>query len=61
MLDPTFSYSYAADRTAFNKAFRTESKMFNWFEQPENGNDHMVLVMAMEGGKNMSPWNDLDG
>ena len=61
MLDSTFALAHEADKSPFNMAFKTDLPFFAWLDQPQNSKDLTIVSMAMEGGKNLSPWDDLEG
>lgn len=59
ILDPA---TRCSNKTAFNRAYRTDLGSFDWLNLPENAYIHRRFNMAMEGTAKMSvPWEVFEG
>ena len=61
LLDPTSTNSFAAEKTAFNKAFNTDVAFWNWIEQPGNEHHLKLFAFAMDGMTHFFVRNALPG
>ena len=61
ILDPKYSFSQEVNKSPFNMAYKTDLSFFDWLDVPERKEDLMLVAKAMEGAKNLSPWDDVEG
>lgn len=55
LADPVTGDSGEVTHTAFNRAFNTDSSLWDWYETPENEHRHKRFGMAMRGVAALQP------
>ena len=57
--DPETADSFSVTKTAFNRAFKTEFPLFEWFNQPENKLPLKAFSIGMTGTSKLVPQDNL--
>lgn len=57
MEDPVTAFSVESNHAPFQRAFRTEKGMFQWYLEPEQASKRHTFGIAMRGTTAMIPQN----